>query len=107
MLKLRVKCKVIVMTDLADDASKEVLYDMGISRRLLNRLLSTDRWRTIGDIRYTPDAELRREPQMGRFTIAVAHLCSLRRSRWCRPQFVGAVLLGRAAPERDARLTDN
>ena len=70
MWKLRVKCKVIVMTDLADDAPKEVLYDMGISRRLLNRLVSTDRWRTIGDIRYTPDAELCREPQMGRFTIA-------------------------------------
>jgi hypothetical protein len=69
MWRLRVKCKVIVMTDLADGAPKEVLYGMGISRRLLNRLVSTDRWRTIGDIR-TPDAELRREPQMGRFTIA-------------------------------------
>ena len=58
------------MRDLADDAPKEVLYEMGISRRLLNCLVSTDRWRTIGDIRYTPDRELRREPQMGRFTIA-------------------------------------
>ena len=95
MRKLRAKCKVIGMTDLADDAPKEVLYDMGISRRLLNRLVSTDRWRTIGDIRYTPDLELRREPQMGSsHHRRAAHLCSLRRSRWCRPQFVGAVLLG-------------
>jgi len=58
------------MTDLADDAPKEVLYDMGISRRLLNCLVRADRWRTIGDIRYTPDRELGREPQMGRSTIA-------------------------------------
>jgi hypothetical protein len=58
------------MTDLADDAPKEVLFDMGISRRLLNCLVRADRWRTIGDIRYTPDLELRREPQLGRFTIA-------------------------------------
>jgi hypothetical protein len=56
------------MTDLPDDAPKEVLFDMGISRRLLNCLVRADRWRTISDIRYTPDAELRREPQMGRFT---------------------------------------
>jgi hypothetical protein len=58
------------MTDLPDHAPKEVLYNMGISRRLLTRLASTDRWRTIGDIRYTPDLELRREPQMGRLSIA-------------------------------------
>ena len=58
------------MTGLADDAPKEVLFDLGISRRLLNCLVRTDRWRTIGDIRYTPDLELRREPQLGRFTIA-------------------------------------
>ena len=68
--KLRVKCKVIVMTDLADDTPKEVLFDMGISRRLPICLVRADRWRTIGDIRYTPDPELRREPQMGRSTIA-------------------------------------
>src|ERR1700750_1746590 len=70
MRKLRAIRKIIGMTDLADDAPKEVLYDMGISRRLLNRLMSTNRWRTIGDIRYTPDLELRREPQVGRLTIA-------------------------------------
>ena len=58
------------MTDLADDAPTEVLLNMGISRRLKNCLVRTDRWRTIGDIRYTPDLELRREPQLGRFTIA-------------------------------------
>jgi hypothetical protein len=58
------------MTDLPDGAPKEVLFDMGISRRLLNCLVRADRWRTIGDIRYTPDLELRREPQLGRFTIA-------------------------------------
>jgi hypothetical protein len=58
------------MTDLPDDAPKEVLFDMGISRRLLNCLVRADRWRTIGDIRYTPDLELRREPQLGRLTIA-------------------------------------
>ena len=57
------------MTDLADDAPKEVLYDMAISRRLLNCLVRADCWRTIGDIRYTSDLELGREPQMGRFTI--------------------------------------
>ena len=57
------------MTDLADDAPKEFLYDKGISRRLLNCLVRADHWRTIGDLRYTPDLELRREPQMGRFTI--------------------------------------
>jgi hypothetical protein len=70
MRKLRAKCKVIEMTVPADDAPKEVLFDMGISRRLLNCLVRADRWRTIGDIRYTPDLELRREPQLGRFTIA-------------------------------------
>ena len=43
---------------------------MGISRRLLNRLVSTNHWRAIADIRYTPDLELRREPQMGHLTIA-------------------------------------
>ncbi|GEP61211.1 hypothetical protein [Reyranella soli] len=58
------------MKDLADGAPKELLYDMGISRRLLNRLMSADHWRTIGDIRYTPDVVLRREPQMGDSTIA-------------------------------------
>jgi hypothetical protein len=64
------KRKLIGMINLADGAPKEVLYDMGISRHLLNRRVSTDRWRTIGDIRYTPDPVLRREPLMGPFTIA-------------------------------------
>ena len=58
------------MTNLADDAPKEVLFDMGISRRLLKCLVSTDRWRTIGDIRYTPDRELGREPRMGSVSMA-------------------------------------
>jgi hypothetical protein len=58
------------MTDLADDVPKEVLFDMGISRHLLKCLVRADRWRSIGDIRYTPDAELGREPQVGRSTIA-------------------------------------
>jgi hypothetical protein len=58
------------MTDLPDDAPKEVLYEMGISQRLLKCLTRADRWRTIGDLRYTPDLELRREPQMGRITIS-------------------------------------
>ena len=95
------------MTDLSDDAPKEVLFDMGISRRLLNCLVRADRWRTIGDIRYTPDLELRREPQLGRFTIAeLRSLYSLRGCPWCGPQLVGAVLLGSsctAGPWRQLR----
>ena len=96
MWKLRVKCKVTVMTDLADDAPIEVRYGMGISRR------------TIGNIRYAPDAELCREPQMGRFTIAelrtfVPYVTpdGADLSLWER------CCSGGAAPERDTRSTDN
>jgi hypothetical protein len=64
------KRKLIGMINPADGAPTEVLYDMGISRHLLNRRVSTDRWRTIGDIRYTPDPVMRRKPLMGPFTIA-------------------------------------
>jgi hypothetical protein len=96
------------MTDLADDAPKEVLYDMGISRRLLNRLMLADRWRTIGDIRYTPDLELRREPQMGLLTIAELRTFV----PYVAPDGAGLSLWerccsGRAALEREARTTDN
>ena len=95
------------MTDLADDAPKEFLYDKGISRRLLNCLVRADHWRTIGDLRYTPDLELRREPQMGTFHHhRAAHLCSLRGCRRCGLQLVGAVLLGTtftAGPWRQLR----